>query len=72
MNFNGSLTLQGAGVGVVPTSPDGHTLKYAVQLGFRATNNMAGEEGLLVGLRAAVRLGIRRLLVQGDFELVVN
>ena len=50
MNFDGSLTLQGAGVGVVLTSPDGHTLKYAVQLGFRATNNMAEYEGLLTGL----------------------
>ena len=41
MNFDGHLTLQGAGAGVVLTTPDGHTLKYAVVLGFRATNNVA-------------------------------
>ena len=33
---------------------------------------MAKYEGLLVGLRAATGLGVRRLLVQGDSQLVVN
>jgi hypothetical protein len=40
MNFNGSLTLQGARAGVVLTFPDGQIFKYPVQLNFRATNNM--------------------------------
>ena len=72
MYFNGSLTLQGAGARVVLISPDGHTLKYAVQLDFRATNNMAAYEGILAGLRAAAGLGVCHLLVQGDSQLVVN
>ena len=63
MNFDRSLTFQGAGARVVLTSPDGHTLKYAVQLDFRDTNNMAEYEGHLAGLRAAVGLGVCRLLV---------
>ena len=50
MNFDSLLTLQGAGAGVVLTAPDGHALKYAVQVDFRATNNMAEYEGLLAGL----------------------
>ena len=33
---------------------------------------MAEYEGLLAGLRAAAELGVRRLLVQGDSQLVVN
>ena len=33
---------------------------------------MAEYEGLLAGLRAAAGLGVRRLLVQGDSQLVVN
>ena len=33
---------------------------------------MAEYEGLLAGLRAAASLGIRRLLVKGDSQLVVN
>ena len=33
---------------------------------------MAEYEGLLAGLRAAVSLGIRWLLIRGDSQLVVN
>lgn len=43
-----------------------------IQLDFRATKNMVEYEGLLAGLRAASALGIRRLLVRGDSQLVVN
>jgi ribonuclease HI len=37
-----------------------------------ATNNTAEYEGLLTGLRIAARLGISRLMVRGDCQLVVN
>jgi ribonuclease HI len=56
MNFDGSLTLQVAGAGVVLTSPDEQILKYAIQLDFQSTNNMAEYDGLLVELRAVVGL----------------
>nr|CAE05102.2 OSJNBa0009K15.22 [Oryza sativa Japonica Group] len=72
MQFDGSLSLQGAGAGVTLTSPSGDVLKYLVRLDFRATNNTAEYEGLLAGLRVAAGLGIRRLLVLGDSQLVVN
>nr|CAE03902.2 OSJNBb0026I12.10 [Oryza sativa Japonica Group] len=72
MQFDGSLSLQGAGAGVTLTSPSGDVLRYLVRLDFRATNNMAEYEGLLAGLRVAAGLGIRRLLVLGDSQLVVN
>nr|ABF98055.1 retrotransposon protein, putative, unclassified [Oryza sativa Japonica Group] len=62
----------GAGAGVTLTSPSGDVLRYLVRLDFRATNNMAEYEGLLAGLRVAAGLGIRRLLVLGDSQLVVN
>nr|CAE03836.3 OSJNBb0013J13.13 [Oryza sativa Japonica Group] len=72
MQFDGSLSLQGAGAGVTLTSPSGDVLRYLVRLDFRATNNMAEYEGLLAGLRVAAGLGIRRLLVLGDSQLVAN
>nr|ABA99783.1 retrotransposon protein, putative, unclassified [Oryza sativa Japonica Group] len=72
MQFDSSLSLQGAGAGVTLTSPSGDVLRYLVRLDFRATNNMAEYEGLLAGLRVAAGLGIRRLLVLGDSQLVVN
>ena len=61
MHFDGSLNLQGAGAGITLTSPSGDVLKYIVQY-----------EGLLAGLRAAAGMGICRLLVLGDSQLVVN
>nr|ABA94871.2 retrotransposon protein, putative, unclassified [Oryza sativa Japonica Group] len=72
MQFDGSLSLQGVGAGVTLTSPSRDVLRYLVRLDFRATNNMAEYEGLLAGLRVAAGLGIRRLLVLGDSQLVVN
>ena len=39
---------------------------------FKATNNIAGYEGLVSGLRIAKTLGVRRLLVRGDSQLVAK
>jgi hypothetical protein len=62
--FDGSYTLKGAGAGVVLIPSEGDILKYAIQLGFPATNNIAEYEGLVTGLRLAKDLGIRRLLIR--------
>jgi ribonuclease HI len=50
MYFDGSYTLKGAGADVVLIPPEGDILKYAIQLGFSATNNIAEYEGLITGL----------------------
>jgi ribonuclease HI len=70
--FDGSYTLKGAGAGVVLIPPEGDILKYAIQLGFPATNNIAEYEGLVTGLQLAKDLGIRRLLIRGDSQLVAK
>jgi hypothetical protein len=59
MYFDGSYTLKGAGSGVVLIPPEGDALKYAIQLEFPATNNIAEYKGLFIGLRLAKELGIR-------------
>jgi ribonuclease HI len=56
--FNRSYTLKGAGAGVVLIPPEGDILKYAIQLKFLATNNIAEYEGLITGLRLAKDLDI--------------
>jgi ribonuclease HI len=66
MYFDGSYTLKGAWAGVVLIPPEGDILKYAIQLGFPATNNIAEYEGLVTRLRLAKDLGIRQLLIRGD------
>ena len=56
-------------------APTGEHLKYVIQMQFpreRSTNNTAEYEGLLAGLRIAADLGIRKLIVRGDSQLVVK
>jgi ribonuclease HI len=72
MAFDGALNSQGAGAGFILTSPSGDQFKHAIHLNFRATNNTAEYVGLLAGIRAAAALGVKRLIVKGDSELVAN
>src|SRR5437764_244409 len=72
MYFNDSLMIEGAGAGIVLVSPTGERLKYVLQIHFPASNNAAEYEALLHGLRIAISLGIRRLVVRGDSEMIVN
>jgi ribonuclease HI len=59
MYFDRSYTLKGVGAGVVLIPPEGDFLKYAIQLEFPATNNIAEYEGLVMGLRLVIDIDIR-------------
>ena len=75
MYFDGALSLQGAGAGALLVAPSEEHLKYVDQMHFaweEATNNTAEYEGLLAGLRIAVELGIKKLIIRGDSRLVVR
>jgi ribonuclease HI len=50
MYFDGSYTLKGAGAGIMLIPLECHMLKYAIQIEFSATNNIAEYEGLITGL----------------------
>jgi ribonuclease HI len=67
MYLDGSHKLDGGGAGVLLISPQGEQLKYVLQILWAVSNN----EALLHGLRLAISLGIKRLLVYGDSLLVV-
>jgi ribonuclease HI len=72
MYFDGSLRLQGAGAGILFIAPRGEQLKYALQLLFPASNNVAEYEALVHGLSITVSLGIKRLMVYGDSLVVIS
>jgi ribonuclease HI len=55
-----------------PNLSEGDILKYAIQLDFPATNNVAEYEGLVIELRLAKDLGIRQLLIRGNSQLVIK
>ena len=70
MFFDGSKMINGSGAGVVLVSPRGDKLRYVLQIHFDSSNNEAEYEALLYGLRMAISLGVRRLMVYGDSDLV--
>ena len=75
MYFDGAFSLQGAGAGVLLVAPTGEHLKYVIQMHFpreMSTNNTAEHEGLLAGLRIAADLGVKKLIIRGDSQLVVT
>ncbi|GFY88878.1 hypothetical protein Acr_06g0008180 [Actinidia rufa] len=69
---DGSSNQHGYGAGLVIQTPSGEQMKYAIRIGFKATNNKAKYEALLASLRVAVELGAQSLDVFSDSQLVVN
>ena len=72
MYFDGSLMKTGAGAGLLLISPLGVHMRYMIRLHFAASNNVAEYEALVNGLQIAIELGVRRLEVRGDSQLVVD
>ncbi|XP_074293531.1 uncharacterized protein LOC141620603 [Silene latifolia] len=72
LNVDGASNMKGAGVGLVLKSPQGGLLVQAVRCEFKATNNEAEYEALILGLQLALDLKIRHLQVYSDSQLIVN
>jgi ribonuclease HI len=72
MYFDGSLTIEGAGAGILFISPTNEQLRYILRIHFPASNNAAEYEACFHGLHIVVDLGIKRLYVHGDLALVIN
>jgi ribonuclease HI len=72
MYFDGSLKLEGAGARVLSISPKDEQLKNVLRIFWKVSNNEAEYEALLHGLRLAISLGIKRLLVYDDSAVVIN
>jgi ribonuclease HI len=70
--LDGSVMKTGAGAGLLFVSPLGEHMRYAVRLHFPASNNMAGYEALLCGLKITIEIGIKRLNVRGDSQLMID
>jgi ribonuclease HI len=62
----------GAGASLLFISPLGEHMRYAVCLHFPASNNMVEYEALLCGLRISIEIGIKRLNIRGDSQLVIH
>ncbi|KAJ9544334.1 hypothetical protein OSB04_024041 [Centaurea solstitialis] len=69
---DGTSNIRGAGVGVILKSSQGGNIVYSIRCEFKATNNEAEYEALIVGLNIAYKLGAKHLDERSDSLLVVN
>ena len=72
MYFDGALNINGACAGILFITPTKDKLRYVLRIHFPASNNAAEYEACLHGLRIAVELGVKCLMVYGDSALVIN
>jgi ribonuclease HI len=72
MNFDGSCSSEGNGVGIILYSLVGKIHNLSYRLEFACTNNVTEFEALLLGIENAYNVGCGHLSVFGDSELVVN
>ena len=72
MYFDGTLNINNVGAGILFITPTKDKLRYVLWIHFSASNNAAEYEACLHGLRIAIELGVKCLMVYGDSAMVVN
>ncbi|XP_071688724.1 uncharacterized protein [Rutidosis leptorrhynchoides] len=72
LHTDGASSSDGAGAGLILTSPTGEEHTYALRFAFSVSNNEAEYEALLSGLHIAEKMGITALKVAVDSQLVAN
>ncbi|KAL0367314.1 UNVERIFIED_CONTAM: Ribonuclease HI [Sesamum radiatum] len=72
LHIDGSSTTQGSGAGIVITTPQGEDLEFAIKFGFKASNNEAEYEALVIGMRMTHEAGARHLLAYSYSQLIVK
>ncbi|XP_070043089.1 uncharacterized protein [Nicotiana tomentosiformis] len=68
---NGSSNFKGAGLGIVLIPPSGEIIRQAIKC-YPITNNEAEYGDVIAGLELARELGIERIIIKSDLQLVVN
>ncbi|KAM1830372.1 hypothetical protein ACFX14_023077 [Malus domestica] len=69
---DGSSNQQGCGAGLVLTTSNKVAMEYALRFKFKASNNKAKYEAFIADLRLAKHLGVKRIDIFSDSQLVVN
>lgn len=72
LHIDGSSASEKSGAGVILTNPNGEEAEFAINLGFKASNNEAEYEALVHGLEIADKMGVKKLVVYSDSQLVVQ
>lgn len=67
---DGSATAERSGAGLILISPEGFSIQQAITFSFKATNNQSEYEALISGLRLAKSLGVRKMTMHSDSQIV--
>ncbi|XP_047262709.1 uncharacterized protein LOC124895975 [Capsicum annuum] len=70
--FDGAVKFKGSGIRAVLVSEMGQHYPVTTKLRFPCTNNMAEYEACILGLKLALDMGVRELLVIGDLDLLIH
>ncbi|XP_008231232.1 PREDICTED: uncharacterized protein LOC103330426 [Prunus mume] len=70
--FNGSSTSKGGGAGVVLVNSEGQATTLSFKLNFPCTNNTAEYEAFIAGMSTAREMGVERIKIIGDSNLVLS
>nr|GEW21869.1 reverse transcriptase domain-containing protein [Tanacetum cinerariifolium] len=69
---DGSSCVDGSGVGLILTNPEGVEFTYALRFLFVASNNEAEYEALIAGLWIATQMGVKNVQANVDSKPVAN
>ena len=72
MSFDGAVSKEGAGAGIVIKPPIGEPKLFSYKMHFKCTNNMAEYEALVLGLKVLKNLQVQRINIQGDLEVIIK
>jgi ribonuclease HI len=72
MSFDGAVCREGAGARVCINPPKSDTKLCSYKLSFDCTNNMAEYKALVLGLKTSKEMGDGKIVVHGDYELIIN
>ena len=72
MSFDGVVCKEGVGARVCINPPKSNTKICSYKLSFDCTNNMAEYKALVLGLKTSKEMGDGKIVVHGDYELIIN
>ncbi|XP_070042654.1 uncharacterized protein [Nicotiana tomentosiformis] len=72
MFFDGAANFKGVGIGAVLNSESGQHYPISTKIRFPCTNNMTEYEACIIGIRMAVDMNVKELLVIGDYDLLTH
>jgi len=72
LSVDGSSNQQGSGAGIILEGPNGVLIEQALRFAFKASNNHAEYEALIVGMLLAKEMGAQSLLAKSDSQLITG